>query len=105
MERWEADHPKPTSKRGLKRWWRKYHDETHVRTDVSWFALLDAEKKFKKAQYEVALIQPAEHHDLALMGAAAVYDKVTICSGQKAVISYGFALGYFRLLHREEAAA
>jgi hypothetical protein len=57
VERWEVDHPKPTSKRGIKRWWRKYH-ATHVMTDASWFALLDTETNFKKAQVAVAISNP-----------------------------------------------
>ena len=105
-ERWEAEHPKPTSKRGIKRWWRKYHDHTHAVTEASWYGLLEAEKSFKAAQAAVARIQPADYNELALMGsAAAIYDRVDLSYGQKAIISYGFALGYFKLLYREEAGA
>ena len=100
VERWKVENPKPTSKRGIKRWWRRYHEYSDATTQSSWDALLDAERDFKAAQAAVAMIHPVDQNELALMAAVAtVYDKVKLCYGQQAIISYGVALAYFRVMH------
>jgi hypothetical protein len=65
-------------------------------TEDSWEALNIAEGQFRKAQYNVAKIRPADVNDLLLMAAVAgVYDKVTLTSGAVPIISYQVALSCF----------
>jgi hypothetical protein len=58
--------------------------------------MIVAERQFKKAQYNVAKIRPADVNELLLMAAVAgVYDKVQLTSGPVAIISYQVALSCF----------
>lgn len=98
VTQWEAENPQPTSKRGKKRYWRKWSDYRNEVCDTAWHAQLDAEDDFKKAQGRVAKLQPANRDELYLMAAvAAIYDAAKLASGNDAIISYGFVLSYFRL--------
>ena len=106
VERWEADNPKPISKRGIKRWHRKYEDQANAaKTAAAWLALYHAQQAFLAAQMAVAKIHPADQNELCLMAAVAtVYDKVKLSHGQQALISYGVALAYFRVVHLQQGA-
>jgi len=64
----------------------------------AWHAQFDAEEHFKRSQFAVAKIQPADLNELRLMAAAAVYDRVRTTGLHGALISYGVVLGYFRLM-------
>jgi hypothetical protein len=67
----------------------------------SWEKQLEAEDHFRKAQFAVASIRPADMNDLGLMAAAAtIYDKTYLGGDQQALISYGVSLGVFGLLSR-----
>jgi hypothetical protein len=96
VEAWQVANPKPTSKRGIKRWNRKLVAYQYEVTEDSWEAMLVAEGQFRKAQYNVAKIQPADVNELLLMAAvAAIYDKVRLTNGEVAIISYQVALSCF----------
>jgi hypothetical protein len=96
VEAWQEANPKPMSKRGGKRWDRKFFAYQHDVTEESWEAMLAAEGRFRAAQYNVAKIRPADENELMLMAAvAAIYDKVRLTNGQVAIISYQVALSCF----------
>lgn len=98
VARWEEENPEPTSKRGKKRYWRKWAEYHREASDRAWFVQRDAENHFKAAQGRLAKMHPANQDELCLMAAAAaIYDAVKLSYGQTAIISYGFVLGYFRL--------
>ena len=106
VSRWVEEHPEPTGKRPRKRWARKWCDyRDEVCTDA-WEAQIDAERHFRKAQGVVAMIHPADRHELALMAAAAaIYDRTYLGDGRSAaIISYGVVLGYFMLLRKGEVS-
>ena len=67
-----------------------------IRPDVAdgSFATVATERQARP----MSAMPPADRHELHLMAAAAaVYDKTKLASGQTALISYGFVLGYFKL--------
>jgi hypothetical protein len=99
MAIWDNDNPQPIGKRAYKRWARRFHDAREEIVGESWDAQLDAERRFKDAQYAVAKIRPADMNELDLMAtAAAIYDKEYLTVGQQAMISYGVSLGLFGLM-------
>jgi hypothetical protein len=94
---WDTGHPKPSSKRGLKRWYRKWRENRDAMVSESWAAQLAAEEDFKAAQLVVANVMPRDEDDLVLKAAAAfVYDRVKCGYGSVAVISYSVALDLFK---------
>lgn len=93
VSEWEANNPRPASKRAIKRWARKWRDYRDGAEYDSWRAQLAAEKDFAAAQLAVARVTPLDENDLLLKAAAAfVYDKVKTVSGFSiAIISYSVA--------------
>jgi hypothetical protein len=97
LANWDSSHPKPSSKRGLKRWSRKWRENRDAVESESWAAQLAAEKDFQAAQLAVANVTPRDEDDLVLKAAAAfVYDRVKCGYGSIAVISYSVALDLFK---------
>jgi hypothetical protein len=105
---WRQANPEPVSgsRRARKRWGRKLREFIYATETESWRAQLEAEEKFKNAQFAIAKFRPASLDDIALMAAAAaIYDKTHLASGQRALISYGTALGLFAVLPHKPAQA
>ncbi len=78
-EDWEAQNPKPASKRGRRRWTRRADVERQALIAKSWQALMKAELAFASAQITVALAPIDSLADVNAMGAASiVYDRVEL---------------------------
>src|ERR1700694_485668 len=89
MADWEINNPKPTSKRGIKRWQRKWREHRHAAVEDTWEAQLAADEHFQAAQIAVANVTPRDEDDLALKAAAAsIYDRVKAGYRTVAIISY-----------------
>lgn len=99
VNQWEQENPQPTSNPGKRRWAKKYRAYSNATTEKLWEAVVDAEQDFKAAQVTLAKIKPADQNELYLMVVAALlYDRVKLTyTGREAIISYGVAMGYFRL--------
>jgi hypothetical protein len=98
---WSINNPEPLrelSKRGHKKWvrrWREYRDSTE---GESWQAQSEAEDNFRDAQVAVAKIKPRDMDELTLKAClSGVYDPVHLARGSNAVIGYSVAVNLFSL--------
>lgn len=94
MTEWERHQgPRPTSKRGAKRWDRKVNDWRFEVMTPSWDRQMDAENAFRAAQMALAKIDPATDSELVAKAyCAVVYDAVRLATGNGAVIGFSVAL-------------
>jgi hypothetical protein len=100
VTRWRELNPKPTGRRAVKNWERRYRDYRHSVTMDSWHALLDAEDAFRTAQMAVAKIDARDMRELALKAAlSCVYDAVRLRAyhPNAAVIGFSVALNLVSL--------
>jgi hypothetical protein len=100
VARWRELNPKPTGRRAVKNWERRYSDYRHSVTMDSWHASMDAEDAFRTAQMAVAKIDARDMGELALKAALfAVYDAVRLRAyhPNAAVIGFSVALNLISL--------
>jgi hypothetical protein len=98
VTRWRELNPKPTGRRAVKNWERRYRDHRHSVTMDSWHASMDAEEAFRTAQVAVAKIDARDMGELALKAAlSCVYDAVRLHDGRTAVIGFSVALNLISL--------
>ncbi|QWG16114.1 hypothetical protein KMZ68_13780 [Bradyrhizobium sediminis] len=98
IKAWVAENPRPHSRRGKKRWQRKYGDARFSIMEKSWDARMNAETDFRKKQMAVAEIQAADMDELGFIAAvAAVYDRTELATGARPIISYSVAMDFLRL--------
>jgi hypothetical protein len=97
--KWPELNPKPTDRRAVKRWERRYRDYRHSVAMDSWRASVDAEDAFRDAQMAVAKIDARDMNELALKAClSGVYDAARLRSGRNvAVIGYSVALNLISL--------
>jgi hypothetical protein len=99
VDAWEAANPRPSSKRGARRWKRaaervRYSSEVNA----AWLAQLNAEASYRRAQHAVSMIKAADIVELTFKAAlAAHYDRTELASGQMAVIAYGVVVDIVNL--------
>lgn len=90
---WRENNPEPLSKRGRKRWarrWREYQDATEGQ---SWRSQLEAERDFRAAQEAVAEIRPRDMRELALKAClSSVYDPVPLAGHLSGAAVIGFSV-------------
>jgi hypothetical protein len=98
-EEWRRLNPKPTDRRAVKRWERRYRDYRRSVTMDSWHASLDAEDAFRDAQMAVAKIDARDMGELSLKAClSCIYDAARLRSGRNAaVIGYSVALNLISL--------
>ncbi|MFB9262285.1 hypothetical protein ACFFWD_03735 [Bradyrhizobium erythrophlei] len=93
VHQWRMTNPEPLSKRGRKRWarkWREYQDATEGQ---SWRAQLEAERDFQGAQMAVARISPRDMRELALKASlSSVYDCVPQATYLSGTAPIGFSV-------------
>jgi hypothetical protein len=93
VEAWERDNPEPTSRRGLKKWNRKWREVAFAPViTATWDLFGAAEKGFVAAQMALAEIPATNRAELVLKAALATkYDAVALNIGRTAVISFTVA--------------
>src|ERR1700738_3285710 len=95
---WRELNPKPTGRRAVKNWERRYRDYRHSITMDSRHASMDAEDAFRTAQMAVAKIDARDMDELALKAClSGVYDAVRLRDGRSAVIGFSVALNLVSL--------
>jgi hypothetical protein len=72
VDRWEAENPKPASKKGLRRWLKRASKYCDAVSAEQWRNVLCAESDFHHAQKAVAAIECAGPADLRLMIEASI---------------------------------
>jgi hypothetical protein len=98
VTRWRELNPKPTGRRAVKNWARRYRDYRDSITMDSWHASMDAEDAFRTAQGAVAKIDARDMGELALKAClSTVYDPVKLAGGRSAVIGFSVALNLISL--------
>jgi hypothetical protein len=98
VTKWRELNPKPTGRRAVKNWARRYRDYRDSITMDSWHASMDAEETFRTAQVAVAKIDARDMGELELKAAlSVVYDAVRLRDGRSAVIAFSVALNLISL--------
>jgi hypothetical protein len=100
VTKWRQLNPKPTGRRALKNWARRYEDHRYSVTMDSWHASMDAEDAFRTAQMAVAKIDARDMGELELKAAlSCVYDTVRLRAYRPnaAVIGFSVALNLISL--------
>lgn len=94
LTEWERQQgPRPTSKRGAKRWDRKVNDRRYEVMTPAWGRQMDAENAFRLAQMALAKVDPATDSELiAKAYCAVVYDAVRLATSNAALIGFSVAL-------------
>ncbi|MCW2110281.1 hypothetical protein M2227_003435 [Bradyrhizobium elkanii] len=102
MSDWREKNPEPLSKRGRKRWARKWREHQEAIEGESWRAQLDAERDFRAAQMAVAGVRPRDMRELSLKAClSGVYDPVPLAGylGGAGVIGFSVAFDLVGLMN------
>jgi len=94
LTEWERQQgPRPTSKRGAKRWDRKVNDQRFEVMTPPWDRQMAAENAFRAAQMALAKVNPATDSELVAKAyCAVVFDAVRMAGPENAVIGFSVAL-------------
>jgi hypothetical protein len=94
---WEAQHPKPASKRGMRRWNRRADAQRLALLSTPWQALLDAEQAFERDQHGLAAVPITGPGDIAALAAATIiFDVVELHTNIRAPIARAVAAQVFK---------
>ncbi|MBP1297422.1 hypothetical protein [Bradyrhizobium elkanii] len=95
MSDWRENNPEPLSKRGRKRWARKWREHQEAIEGESWRAQLDAERDFRAAQMAVAGVRPRDMRELSLKAClSGVYDPVPLAGHLDGAAVIGFSVAF-----------
>jgi hypothetical protein len=95
---WLAKHPKPTSKRGIRRWIKKTDNYHRATTATVWQAVLTAEQAFEHDQHAVAAVPISGPGDVAALAAASIiFDAVELHTNNRAPIARAVVAQVFKL--------
>lgn len=90
---WEARHPRPTSRRGQRRWRRQAEAYRFEVVTPAWNDQMVAENAFRSTQSAVAAIAPMNRDDLiAKAHCSAMFDPVELAGPQSAAIGLSVAV-------------
>jgi hypothetical protein len=98
---WAEGNPKPSGKRAVKRWARRWNEYRDAVEGESWAQQCDAEEHFRGALMAVAMIDSRDMGELALKAClSSVYDGVRLSWSSGAPIGFSVAIDLLALTLR-----